>query len=98
MLGWIASIFNWTFFAVLIPVLGQVVEWRNRPISDHIRSTLSHFDSPRVPARLPSLPEVPSVSSLSQKLRQGTQRAERFSKEERARLDSILSGQARTSN
>ena len=98
MLSWIASIFKWTFFAALILVLGQVVEWRNRPISDHIRSTLSHFDAPRVPARVPTLPELPSVSNLSLKLRQGTQRAERFSKEERARLDSILSGQARTSN
>lgn len=94
MLGWIFSIFKWTFFAAVILLLGHVVEWRNRTISDHIRSTLAHFDAPRVPARVPNLSDLPSLSNLSQKLKQGPQRAERFSKEERARLDSILSGQA----
>jgi hypothetical protein len=98
MLGWIFSIFKWTLFAVVVLVAGQLVEWRNRPISDHIRSTLAHFDAPHVPARVPTLPELPSAASLSQKLQIQTQRAERFSKEERARLDNILSGQARHSN
>jgi len=77
MLGWIFSLFKWTVFAVVILVLGQVVQWRDRPISDHIKSTLSHFETP---------------SQLAPQL---ARKVERFSKEEKARLDTILSKQAR---
>ena len=79
MLGWIFSLAKWTIFAVAILVLGHVVEWRNRTISDHIKTTLSHFDL-----------EQPRVLN---NMRRFTR--ERISKEERAHLDRLLSGQAR---
>lgn len=72
MLGWLFALCKWCVFAVVVLVLGQLVRWNQRPISDHVRSTLAHFE----PA--PSL----------------IRKVERFSKEEKARLDSILSRQA----
>jgi len=72
MLSWIFSVFKWCVFALAVLVLGQLVRWRERPISDHVKSTLAHFDS--APALM--------------------QKVEKFSKDERARLDGILSKQA----
>jgi hypothetical protein len=74
MLGLIVSFTKWSLFAIAVLVLGHVIEWRNRTISDHIKTTLSHFEL-----------EQP----------QAIRKIERFSKEERARLDRLLSGQAR---
>ncbi len=79
MLGWIFSLAKWTIFALVILVMGHVIEWRNRTISDHIKTTLSHFDL-----------EQPRALERMQRLAR-----ERISKEERARLDRILSGQTR---
>jgi hypothetical protein len=83
MLGWIFSTIKWAVFAVAILVLGHVVQWRERSISDHIKSTISHFDPP------------PALPAVTRKVSQAIKGAERFSKEERARLDKLLSGQSR---
>lgn len=79
MLSGLFSLIKWTAFAAIILVLGQVVEWRNRTISDHIKTTLSHFDT---------------QNRISQATERASKRVEQFSKEERARLDKLLSGRA----
>ncbi|MFN7685798.1 MAG: hypothetical protein ACK5QT_10360 [Oligoflexia bacterium] len=77
MLRLIFSLIRWSAFAVVVLVLAHLIEWKNRTLSDHIKVTLSHFETPR------------RVS------RETLEKIERFSKEERARLDNLLSGQAR---
>ena len=89
----VTHVFKWVFFTILVLIAGQLVHWRGRSVSDHVKGTLAAVDEWARPAKAIAERTRERVEDLSKQIEVGTkaEETEKISAAERARLRKIFS-------